>query len=116
MRGRTMPRLVSLVILTGVLAGCAGHKAHKAPAVASGEPPLDVTVDPDGASRMAAAGGGSDKNFGARHPLFYKPHDYYTKTNSNALVKAGAATFVGVPAGVVGEVKQLVTGKPGVRY
>lgn len=115
MRGRSTRWLLALVLLSGALTGCASHKAKKAgPTFAGAEPPLDVTVDPDGTNRLASSS--SDKNFGARHPLFYKPHDYYTKTNSNVLVKAGAATFVGVPAGVIGEVRQIVTGNPGVRY
>ena len=47
-----------------------------------------------------------------RHPLLRKPQQYYDNTKSNKLVKTAAATFVGVPAGFVGEIKQIVVGKP----
>ena len=47
-----------------------------------------------------------------RHPLFYKPRDYWENSSNNRIVKAAAATFVGVPAGIVGEVRQLFVGRP----
>jgi hypothetical protein len=47
-----------------------------------------------------------------RHPLFYKPRDYYDTSGSNTLVKVGAATFVGVPVGMFYEVKQMIVGVP----
>lgn len=47
-----------------------------------------------------------------RHPLFSKPREYWENSSDNRIVKAAAATFVGVPAGIYGEVKQIVTGVP----
>ncbi len=47
-----------------------------------------------------------------RHPLLRKPQQYFNDTNSNKAVKTAAATVVGVPAGIVGEIKQIVLGKP----
>ena len=47
-----------------------------------------------------------------RHPLLRKPQLYYDNTKSNKLVKTAAATFVGVPAGFIGEIKQVIVGKP----
>lgn len=47
-----------------------------------------------------------------RHPLLRKPQQYYDNTKSNKLVKTASATFVGVPAGILGELKQIVIGKP----
>jgi len=47
-----------------------------------------------------------------RHPLLYKPRDYWDNAGDNRLVKAAAATFVGVPVGIVGEVRQIVAGSP----
>lgn len=47
-----------------------------------------------------------------RHPLLRKPKEYYDSTNSNKAVKTAAATVIGVPAGIVGELKQIVTGTP----
>ena len=46
-----------------------------------------------------------------RHPLLSKPREYYeNSTSNNKLVKTAAATFVGVPVGVFGEVKQIFEG------
>jgi hypothetical protein len=47
-----------------------------------------------------------------RHPLLYKPREYWDTSGDNRVVKAAAATFIGVPAGVVGEVRQIFTGAP----
>jgi hypothetical protein len=47
-----------------------------------------------------------------RHPLFYKPRDYYESTNSNKAAKTAAAAVIGVPAGIYGELKQIVVGAP----
>ena len=43
-----------------------------------------------------------------RHPLFSKPRDYWDTSGDNKVVKAAAATFVGVPVGMYGEVKQII--------
>jgi hypothetical protein len=47
-----------------------------------------------------------------RHPILYKPREYWDNSGDNRFVKAAAATFVGVPAGVVGEVRQIFVGAP----
>jgi hypothetical protein len=47
-----------------------------------------------------------------RHPLFYKPRDYYESSGNNVVVKTAAATVIGVPAGIFGELKQIVVGTP----
>jgi hypothetical protein len=47
-----------------------------------------------------------------RHPLFSKPRDYWETSGENKVVKAAAATFVGVPVGLYGEVKQIIIGAP----
>ncbi|WP_165249915.1 hypothetical protein [Paludisphaera soli] len=47
-----------------------------------------------------------------RHPILYKPREYWENSGDNRIVKAAAATFVGVPAGVVGEVRQIFVGAP----
>ena len=47
-----------------------------------------------------------------RHPLFSKPRDYWETSGDNKIVKAAAATFVGVPVGLYGEVKQIIVGAP----
>ncbi len=45
-------------------------------------------------------------------PLLRKPQQYYDNTKSNKVVKTAAAAVVGVPAGIVGELKQIVVGAP----
>ncbi|OJW26320.1 MAG: hypothetical protein BGO49_27265 [Planctomycetales bacterium 71-10] len=47
-----------------------------------------------------------------RHPLLSKPREYWENSGDNKIVKGAAATFVGVPAGIVGEVRQIFTGRP----
>ncbi len=47
-----------------------------------------------------------------RHPLLYKPREYWDNAGENRIVKAAAATLVGVPVGIVGEVRQIVAGSP----
>lgn len=47
-----------------------------------------------------------------RHPLLYKPREYWENAGDNKIVKGAAATFVGVPAGIVGEVRQIFVGRP----
>lgn len=47
-----------------------------------------------------------------RHPILSKPRDYWETSGDNTLVKAAAATFIGVPAGIVGEIRQIVVGSP----
>jgi hypothetical protein len=50
--------------------------------------------------------------FVERHPLLYKPRDYYENAGTNTVVKTGAAVLVGVPVGIVTELKQIVVGAP----
>jgi hypothetical protein len=47
-----------------------------------------------------------------RHPLFTRPREYYETTPSNKAVKVAAATVIGIPAGIFGEIRQIVTGNP----
>jgi hypothetical protein len=47
-----------------------------------------------------------------RHPLFSKPRQYWETSGDKKIVKAAAATFIGVPAGFVGEVRQIIVGAP----
>lgn len=47
-----------------------------------------------------------------RHPLLFKPRDYYETTNGGKLTKTAAAAVIGVPAGIVGELRQIVAGRP----
>lgn len=47
-----------------------------------------------------------------RHPLLFKPREYWENSGDNRIVKAAAATFIGVPVGLYGEVKQIFVGAP----
>jgi hypothetical protein len=77
---------------------------------ASAEPGLDPGVT-DGAV-IGGAAPTTTVTWIDRHPLFSKPRDVYEGTASNnKLVKGAAATIVGVPVGVVGEVKQIIVGR-----
>lgn len=93
---------LALALLSGP--GCNGG-LHKRRALVA-EPPLGSEVVGPGmvSSRPVT--------FVDNHPLMYKPREWYEKTESNGLVKTGAAVVVGVPAGVLGEVKQIVVGRP----
>ena len=52
-----------------------------------------------------------------RHPLFYKPREYFDSSGNNTIVKTASATFIGIPVGLVGEVRQVLTGSPnGTKY
>jgi hypothetical protein len=91
------------------IAGCQGGPS-KQRSVAVAEPGLSGPVEPgtvvaDGQTARAVT-------FVDRHPLFYKPRDYYESSGSNKIVKSAAAVFVGVPVGFFGELKQIVVGAP----
>lgn len=101
----------ALPLLTAalVLPGCHGTQSHRS--VASGEPPLAPVADADGTT-ISTTPPARTVTFVDRHPMFYKPRDYWDKAGDNKVVKATAATVVGIPAGIVGELKQIVVGAP----
>lgn len=76
------------------------------------EPPLSE-VSPDGSTNIAVAPPAEQTvSFVDRHPLFYKPREYYETGGTNKLRRTAAATFLGVPAGIYGELRQIVRGRP----
>lgn len=78
----------------------------------SGSANDDIIIS-DSPSVAAGPGGPSSSNaYVDRHPLFSKPRQYWDNSGDNKIVKAAAATFIGVPAGFVGEMKQIVVGVP----
>jgi hypothetical protein len=118
MRGQRWLAIVVLVTLYGMSSGCQSPGPRRT--VVTPEPglagPVDSegTVAADGTRQVAPA-----KTVGwvERHPLFSKPRDYWETSGDNKVVKAAAATFVGVPVGFYGEVKQIIVGAPPeVRY
>ena len=123
-----------IVLLASVCIGSGCHGTARrtisgSTASSSGEPILHSEVTVPGPESAAAsesssgvtivepanpssAGAGDSLTWVDRHPLLRKPQQYYESTKSNKLVKTAAATFVGVPVGFVGELKQIVVGKP----
>ena len=105
--------VASLAVLAGLLivavSGCAGGGpgrrvvAAEPGAALPGEEDTVVVGPPSQAKGVA---------FVDRHPLLSKPRDYYESSGNNKFVKSMAAGVIGVPAGVVGELKQIVVGRP----
>ena len=108
MRGRFLAVLTGLVI--AAVSGCAG----------GGGPGRRVVVAEPGAALpgeedtvvVAPPPKAQGVTFVDRHPLLSKPRDYYENSGNNKFVKTMAAGVVGVPAGIVGELKQIVVGRP----
>lgn len=93
---------VRLFALAGALLAAGCHSpglARSRPPVA--EPGLEGSVSP-----------GRPVTFVDRHPLFSKPRDYYETADGGKVTKTARSTFIGVPAGIYGELKQIVVGKP----
>lgn len=121
MRAGYRTALCSLAVAASLLAaGCHGSN-RRASRLAAAEPSLELPADGgtiiqgdasgDSGTIVASAPPGGSK-FVDRHPMFSAPRDFYNNTNSNKIVKTGAAVVVGVPVGVYGEVKQIFTGGP----
>lgn len=106
MRGRFLPVLAGLVIVA--VSGCAGGGPRRK--VAGVEPGLALPGEPDDTIVVGPPSEGV--TFVDRHPLFSKPRDDYEGSGSNKVVKTLAAGLVGVPAGLFGELKQIVVGRP----
>lgn len=111
MRGiRTTARACAwagILVALGATAGCQGAGPKR---VAAAEPGLG---DPGATVVEAAPPAGTQLTWVDRHPLFSKPRDLYESSGNNAVVKAAAATVIGIPAGIVGEIKQIVVGRSG---
>ncbi|MDG3003892.1 hypothetical protein [Paludisphaera mucosa] len=98
-----------LTLATAVLAISGCHSGGRRSAV-GGEPALSGLDAEDKAYLDAPAA--RQETVVDRHPLFAKPREYWENSGDNRIVKAAAATFVGVPVGFVGEVKQIFVGAP----
>jgi hypothetical protein len=97
-----------MVVLAATVSGC--HGGQKRPMFASAEPALDPSLT-DAPVIAGASPSPPTVTWVDRHPLFSKPRDIYEGTASNnKLVKGAAATVVGVPVGLVGEVRQIFVG------
>jgi hypothetical protein len=118
MRGQRWLAIGWIVVLYSVGFGCQSPAPRKT--IVTPEPAVSSAVD--GSSTVTADATrevAPPKTVGwvDRHPLFSKPRDYWDTSGDNKVVKAAAATFVGVPVGIYGEVKQILVGtQPEVRY
>ncbi len=65
--------------------------------------PDSVELDPLPPPRVSAV---------ERHPLLRKPVEYYEGIESGPVGKTASAVLIGVPAGVAGEIRQIVAGSP----
>lgn len=101
-------RWLALAALFAAMAsGC--HSGPPSRPVASAEPGLTT---PESGTAVAAVPPPRTLSWVDRHPLLYKPRDYYESSGNNTIVKATAATLVGIPVGVFGELRQIVVGAP----
>ncbi len=116
---RTQHRMRAAVVLAAACAAStfAGCSSFPKRSQVTTEPGLTVSGGDGVAVSDPGLAGARPATFADRHPLLYKPREYYDNSGNNTIVKTAAATFVGVPAGIVGELKQIITGTPGAtRY
>ncbi|WP_165231449.1 hypothetical protein [Aquisphaera insulae] len=97
--------LLPALILTS--AGCHGIGSKKA---AAPETTLSGTLD--SGAPVVEAPPAQSTGYVDRHPILYKPRDYWDDGGNNKVVKAARATFIGVPSGIYNEMKQIVVGAP----
>jgi hypothetical protein len=100
---------VAVLLMALAASGCTGGPSKRT--LASSEPAL-VPSDPGVAIVDRAKPVPSTVTVVERHPLLSKPKQYYDDTNSNKVAKTAAAVVIGVPAGIYGELKQIVVGVP----
>jgi hypothetical protein len=93
-------------LLAALATGCQTGPSRRT--LASAEPALSPPAG--GGTAIVATPVPRTLTFVDRHPLLYKPRDYYESSGDNKLVKSTAAVVVGVPAGVIGEIRQIVVG------
>jgi hypothetical protein len=124
MRNRYLRLLLVLGLVCG-LTGCQGmgskhHKNKSRNDLIIGEPGLDdpgsarVGMIPPGADDPTLVPGNPPRKvqWTDRHPLFRKPAEVYQNTDRGPVVNAAAATVIGIPMGIVGELRQIVVGCP----
>jgi hypothetical protein len=102
---RSARALAVLAIVVAATTGCQSAGPRKVAA----EPGLN---EPGTTIVQSAPPAGATLTWVDRHPLFSKPREYYENSGSNKVVKTAAATVIGIPAGIFGEVKQIVVGAP----
>jgi hypothetical protein len=114
MATRTRLGLAFCCVLIVATAGCRSSGARRA-ATTPADPPLSSNVGGIGVEEKTIIEEPPAPTLGYvdRHPLLSKPREYYeNSTSNNKIARAAAATFVGVPVGIYGEVKQIFVGAP----
>ena len=106
------PRFFTYLMLAAIVLATAGCQSSGRRRGFAGEPTLSG-LDAQDKAYLDAPAPSTASTMVDRHPLLYKPREYWDTSGDNRIVKAAAATFIGVPAGVVGEVRQIFTGAPG---
>ena len=99
---------VAALLMALAASGCSGGPSKRT--LASSEPAL--SGDPEVAIVDRAKPVPGAVTVVDRHPLLSKPRQYYESTGNNKVTKTAAAAFIGVPAGIYGELKQIVVGVP----
>jgi hypothetical protein len=99
--------IAGALALAFVCGGCALHKKQRA--IVMSDP---VIIEGTAEALPGAPPAIRKATFVDRHPLLARPRDVYHNTSHGPIIKTTAATFVGVPAGVIHEVKQIVCGIP----
>ena len=108
MRGRRWLTAAGLALLATLSLGCHGTGSTRVSSAP--EPSISGAVDNNTA--IAETNPPKTVSYVDRNPLLSKPREYWDSSGNNKLVKAGAATFIGVPVGIYGEIKQIVVGTP----
>lgn len=109
---RRLQWTLAALLTAASAAGCGGPSKRT---LASSEPALVTEGSPEVAIVDRAKPVPGTDSVVDRHPLFSKPRDYYESTGNNKITKTAAAAFIGVPAGIFGELKQIVVGAPAGR-
>jgi hypothetical protein len=113
MRGYRLFAIGLIVCAYSLSSGCKSSPSSSR-TIVTPEPGVASTAGSDGVIAEGAPATSPPKTVSVvdRHPLFSKPRDYWESSGDNKVVKAAAATFVGVPVGLYGEVKQIIVGTP----
>jgi hypothetical protein len=114
MRGNRKLHIGALILAVWVVPGCQSAGTKRPSTVISPAPAVGEAGNLEGesADRTVSTTPPRTVTFADRHPLFKKPREYWDSSGDKKIVKAAAATFIGVPAGFVGEVKQIIVGAP----
>lgn len=99
------------VVAAALLVATVGCGKHRKDMVVSNRPIIEG-ASPVGGNEVVVNKPVGGSRFVERHPLLYKPGEYYSTYDGNVVVRGARATFIGVPAGMVGEVKQAFRGVP----